>query len=94
MVMWEGVEGATGAQGNKGSMYFLRLDRASSTLTWVKPSWSALKSGNLSENDPFTTDFNLSFNPEETLAAGLLTKLASQAAQEQTTNVGSTLDEG
>ncbi|XP_045460598.1 1-phosphatidylinositol 4,5-bisphosphate phosphodiesterase epsilon-1-like isoform X4 [Harmonia axyridis] len=95
VVMWEGVEGPTNAQSiNKGSMYFLRLDRASSTLTWVRPSWSALKAGNHSENDPFTTDFNLSFNPEETLASGLLTKLASQAAQEQTTNVGSTLDEG
>ncbi|KAL3280170.1 hypothetical protein HHI36_017670 [Cryptolaemus montrouzieri] len=92
--MWEGVEGPAGTQvGQKGSMFFLRLDRASTTLTWVRPSWSALKAGNMSETDPFTTDFNLSFNPEDTLASGLLTKLATQAAQEQSAT-GSTLDEG
>lgn len=93
VVMWEGVEGP-GVQAQRGSsLYFLRLDRSLTTLTWVRPSWSALKTGNSADQDPFTTDFNLSFNPEDTLASGLLTKLASQAAAEQTTS-GTTLDEG
>lgn len=48
--------------------------------------------GGGSSSDPFTADFNLSFNPEETLAPGLLTKLALQAAGEQST--GTTMDDG
>lgn len=70
----------------------MRLDRSCTTLTWVRPSWSGLKTGTSSDADPFSTDFNLSFNPEETLAPGLLTKLALQAAGEQST--GTTLDDG
>uniref|UniRef100_A0A6P7GQR6 Phosphoinositide phospholipase C n=1 Tax=Diabrotica virgifera virgifera TaxID=50390 RepID=A0A6P7GQR6_DIAVI len=92
-VMWEGFEGPSPPSGVKGVLLYLRLDRSSTTLTWVRPSWSGLKSGVASDStDPFTTDFNLSFNPEETLAPGLLTKLALQAAGEQST--GATLDDG
>lgn len=58
----------------------------------MRPSWSGLKVGTTCESDPFSTDFNLSFNPEETLAPGLLTKLALQTNGEQSTS--STLDDG
>lgn len=63
----------------------------------MRPSWSGLKAGGGadgggSSSDPFTADFNLSFNPEEMLAPGLLTKLALQAAGEQSTLT--TVDEG
>ncbi|KAF5302460.1 hypothetical protein FQR65_LT08550 [Abscondita terminalis] len=92
VVLWEGVEGPTAPGGPRGILQYLRLDRSSTTLTWVRPSWSGLKTGYSNETDPFSTDFNLSFNPEETLAPGLLTKLALQGAGEQST--GSTLDDG
>lgn len=92
MVLWEGIEGPTPPGGPRGILQYLRLDRSSTTLTWVRPSWSGLKTGYTNETDPFSTDFNLSFNPEETLAPGLLTKLALQGAGEQST--GSTLDDG
>lgn len=91
-VIWEGIEGPSPPSISKGFLLYLRLDRSSTTLTWVRPSWSGLKSGNLSDSDPFSTDFNLSFNPEETLAPGLLTKLALQTSGEQST--GTTLDDG
>ncbi|XP_063909671.1 1-phosphatidylinositol 4,5-bisphosphate phosphodiesterase epsilon-1-like isoform X2 [Zophobas morio] len=90
-VLWEGVEGPS-PPGLRGVLLYLRLDRSSTTLTWVRPSWSGLKAGNTNDSDPFSTDFNLSFNPEETLAPGLLTKLALQASGEQST--GTTLDDG
>ncbi|VEN34527.1 unnamed protein product [Callosobruchus maculatus] len=90
-VIWEGIEGPS-PPGQRGSLLYLRLDRSSTTLTWVRPSWSGLKSGTSSDSDPFSTDFNLSFNPEDTLAPGLLTKLALQAAGEQST--GTTLEDG
>lgn len=90
-VLWEGVEGPS-PPGFRGVLLYLRLDRSSTTLTWVRPSWSGLKAGNTNESDPFSTDFNLSFNPEEALAPGLLTKLALQASGEQST--GTTLDDG
>ncbi|KAF2901192.1 hypothetical protein ILUMI_04995 [Ignelater luminosus] len=92
VVLWEGIEGPTPPGGPRGILQYLRLDRSSTTLTWVRPSWSGLKTGYTNETDPFSTDFNLSFNPEETLAPGLLTKLALQGAGEQST--GSTLDDG
>ncbi|KAK4881726.1 hypothetical protein RN001_005045, partial [Aquatica leii] len=92
VVLWEGVEGPTPPGGPRGMLQYLRLDRSSTTLTWVRPSWSGLKAGYSNDTDPFSTDFNLSFNPEETLAPGLLTKLALQGAGEQST--GSTLDDG
>ncbi|CAG9861173.1 unnamed protein product [Phyllotreta striolata] len=92
-VMWEGFEGPSPPSGVKGVLLYLRLDRSSTTLTWVRPSWSGLKAGAANDTgDPFTTDFNLSFNPEETLAPGLLTKLALQSSGEQST--GTTLDDG
>lgn len=91
MVLWEGIEGPT-PPGSRGVLLYLRLDRSCTTLTWVRPSWSGLKTGYTCENDPFTTDFNLSFNPEETLAPGLLTKLALQTAGEQSTST--TLEDG
>lgn len=83
--------------GPKGTLLYLRLDRSLTTLTWVRPSWSGLKAGaggdgGSSSSDPFTADFNLSFNPEETLAPGLLTKLALQAAGEIST--GTTMEDG
>lgn len=90
-VLWEGVEGPS-PPGVRGSLLYLRLDRSCSTLMWVRPSWSGLKAGNVSDGDPFTTDFNLSYNPEDTLAPGLLSKLALQASGEQST--GTTLDDG
>ncbi|XP_060525896.1 1-phosphatidylinositol 4,5-bisphosphate phosphodiesterase epsilon-1-like isoform X2 [Cylas formicarius] len=91
VVLWEGQENQT--QGaSKGAFLYLRLDRSSTVLTWVRPSWSALKSGNSNDCDPFSQDFNLSFNPEDTLAAGQLTKLALQSTGEQT--AGTTLDDG
>lgn len=92
VVIWEGVEGVAPPGGPRGILQYLRLDRSSTTLTWVRPSWSGLKIGYTNETDPFSTDFNLSFNPEETLSPGLLTKLALQASGEQST--GSTLDDG
>ncbi|XP_056642796.1 1-phosphatidylinositol 4,5-bisphosphate phosphodiesterase epsilon-1-like isoform X2 [Diorhabda sublineata] len=92
-VIWEGLEGPSPPSGTKGVLLYLRLDRSSTTLTWVRPSWSGLKAGSSNEStDPFTTDFNLSFNPEDTLAPGLLTKLALQTSGEQST--GTTLDDG
>lgn len=91
-VLWEGIEGPNPLSAVKGILLYLRLDRSSSTLTWVRPSWSALKAGTPNESDPFSTDFNLSFNPEDTLAPGLLTKLAHQASGEQST--GTTLEDG
>ncbi|XP_074028891.1 1-phosphatidylinositol 4,5-bisphosphate phosphodiesterase epsilon-1 isoform X2 [Leptinotarsa decemlineata] len=91
-VLWEGIEGPSQPTGVKGFLLYLRLDRSLTTLTWVRPSWSGLKSGTTNEADPFSTDFNLSFNPEETLAPGLLTKLALQSTGEQST--GTTLDDG
>lgn len=95
-VLWEGVEGPS-PPGPRGTLYYLRLDRSLTTLTWVRPSWSGLKAGGGGEwggssSDPFTADFNLSFNPEETLASGLLTKLALQAAGEVST--GTTIEDG
>lgn len=83
--------------GPKGTLLYLRLDRSLTTLTWVRPSWSGLKTGGSGDgsgasSDPFTADFNLSFNPEETLAPGLLTKLALQAAGELST--GTTIEDG
>ncbi|KAF5272994.1 hypothetical protein FQA39_LY07643 [Lamprigera yunnana] len=92
VVLWEGIEGPTPPGGPRGILQYLRLDRSSTTLTWVRPSWSGLKTGYSNETDPFSTDFNLSFNPEETLAPGLLTKLALQGAGEQ--SIGSSLDDG
>lgn len=90
-VLWEGVESPP-PPGLRGVLLYLRLDRSSTTLTWVRPSWSGLKAGGGNDTDPFSTDFNLSFNPEETLAPGLLTKLALQASGEQST--GAMLDDG
>ncbi|XP_049820565.1 1-phosphatidylinositol 4,5-bisphosphate phosphodiesterase epsilon-1-like isoform X2 [Aethina tumida] len=95
VVLWEGAEGGTTTAGaTRGVLLYLRLDRSSTTLTWVRPSWSGLKAGSSGDggSDPFSADFNLSFNPEDTLAPGLLTKLALQAAGDQST--GSTLDDG
>lgn len=92
-MLWEGVEGPS-PPSPRGTLLYLRLDRSSTTLTWVRPSWSGLKAGGGgdSSSDPFTADFNLSFNPEDTLAPGLLTKLALQAAGEVST--GTTLEDG
>ncbi|ENN78054.1 hypothetical protein YQE_05490, partial [Dendroctonus ponderosae] len=90
VVLWEGQENQTPST-TKGTFLYLRLDRSSTVLTWVRPSWSALKAGNTNESDPFSQDFNLSFNPEDTLAPGLLTKLALQSAGEQSM---ATLDDG
>ncbi|KAK9721923.1 Phosphoinositide-specific phospholipase C, efhand-like [Popillia japonica] len=90
-VIWEGTE-TPPPPGPKGVLLYLRLDRSSTVLTWVRPSWSGLKAGAGNDADPFSTDFNLSFNPEETLAPGLLTKLALQASGDQST--GATLDDG
>lgn len=90
-MIWEGIEGPT-QTGPKGILMYLRLDRSCSTLTWVRPSWSGLKAGNINESDPVSADFNLAFNPEETLAPGLLTKLALQSSGEQSS--GTTLDDG
>lgn len=61
-------------------------------LTWVRPSWSALRAGVPAEGDGTSPDYNLSFNPEETLPPGLLTKLALQSSGE--TSTGTTLDDG
>ncbi|KAJ8984688.1 hypothetical protein NQ317_004947 [Molorchus minor] len=90
-VLWEGVEGPS-PPGVRGALLYVRLDRSSTTLTWVRPSWSGLKAGTSNDSDLFSTDFNLSFNPEDTLAPGLLTKLALQAAGDLST--GTTLDDG
>lgn len=70
----------------------MRLDRSCSMLTWVRPSWSALRANAPAEGTDNTPDYNLAFNPEETLPPGLLTKLALQAAGESST--GTTLDDG
>ncbi|XP_066257407.1 1-phosphatidylinositol 4,5-bisphosphate phosphodiesterase epsilon-1-like isoform X2 [Euwallacea similis] len=91
VVLWEGQENQTPST-VKGTFLYLRLDRSSTVLTWVRPSWSALKAGNVNEGDPFSQDFNLSFNPEDTLAPGLLTKLALQGGGEQSSMT--TLDDG
>ncbi|CAG9772903.1 unnamed protein product [Ceutorhynchus assimilis] len=91
VVLWEGQENQTPST-IKGTFFYLRLDRSSTVLTWVRPSWSALKAGNTNDSDPFSQDFNLSFNPEDTLAPGLLTKLALQCSGEQSTMT--TLDDG
>ncbi|KAF7286706.1 hypothetical protein GWI33_004332 [Rhynchophorus ferrugineus] len=91
VVIWESQENQTPST-IKGTFLYLRLDRSSTVLTWVRPSWSALKAGNTNESDPFSQDFNLSFNPEDTLAPGLLTKLALQSTSEQSTMT--TLDDG
>ncbi|XP_025829637.1 1-phosphatidylinositol 4,5-bisphosphate phosphodiesterase epsilon-1-like [Agrilus planipennis] len=92
-VMWEGIEGPSPPGGLRSTLQYLRLDRSCSTLTWVRPSWSGLRVGVSSgDTDPLSTDFNLSFSPEDTLAPGLLTKLALQSSGEQSTS--STLDEG
>ncbi|CAG9818280.1 unnamed protein product [Phaedon cochleariae] len=96
-VLWEGGEGAlpapSASAAARGHPLYLRLDRSCTTLTWVRPSWSGLRAGTqCADSDPFSADFNLSFNPEETLAPGLLTKLAVQASGEQST--GTTLDDG
>lgn len=57
----------------------------------MRSSWSGLKVGS-SDSDSTLPDYNLAFNPEETLPPGLLTKLALQAAGESST--GTTLDDG
>lgn len=90
-MLWEGVDGPSTTL-NKGILMYMRLDRSCSTITWVRPSWSGLKVGMASDPDSSLPDYNLAFNPEETLAPGLLTKLALQAASE--TSTGTTIDDG
>ncbi|CAH0559692.1 unnamed protein product [Brassicogethes aeneus] len=93
VVLWEGVDGSSNSLGPRGVLQYLRLDRSLTTLTWVRPSWSGLRAGNASDScEPVLSDFNLNFNPEDTLAPGLLTKLALQSNGEQSTS--STLDDG
>ncbi|XP_071051553.1 1-phosphatidylinositol 4,5-bisphosphate phosphodiesterase epsilon-1-like isoform X1 [Onthophagus taurus] len=92
VLLWEGIEGLQQPSSPKGLLLYLRLDRSCTTLTWVRPSWSGLKAGYATDGDPFSTDFNLSFNPEDTLAPGLLTKVALQSSGEQST--GTTIDDG
>ncbi|KAL1506208.1 hypothetical protein ABEB36_005610 [Hypothenemus hampei] len=82
VVLWEGQENQTPST-VKGMFLYLRLDRSCTALTWVRPSWSALKAGNTNENDPISQDFNLSYNPEDVPPPGLLTKLALQSTGEQ-----------
>lgn len=106
VVLWEGVDapasasaasaaasGSASAAG-KGVVLYVRLDRSCGVVTWVRPSWSALRVGGGGGGtvDDAAPDYNLSFNPEETLPPGLLTKLALQAAGE--TSTGTTLDDG
>lgn len=92
-VIWEGTSSETSQASAARGLLYLRLDRSCTTLTWVRPSWSGLRAGSNNESgDMFSTDFNLSFNPEEMLSPGLLTKWALQSSGEQSS--GMALDDG
>lgn len=113
-----GSSGLSGTSDNTFSvrgavLLYVRLDRAGVTITWSRPSWSALRarvydneaqtmssnsatnatSSQGSNSSTYAADYNLSANPEETLAPGLLGKLSSSDGLE-VNPTGTILDEG